>query len=221
MVKKNIAGIIMVVCIAVAFVIGYQMGRSSSGGNGSSKGGPPFGPPKGSPPSGVVSGKSPSGGKITQSGMPSSPSSGMVSGKAPNSGAPSAGMPSGKSPFGGKKGKVQSAVTADSGMSSKNSSKPSFKEEPATPAQTFYGTVIPLDEARVQSEQGGTIIFMKSKEGDAVKKGEVLVRFDNSDKLLELEKQESSRVSLQQKVEQAVSNYNTVKKDYERNKNLF
>jgi multidrug resistance efflux pump len=49
----------------------------------------------------------------------------------------------------------------------------------------------------------------------------VLVKFDTSDKLLELENAKSSLKSSQQQVEQAAANYNTVQKDYERNNSLF
>jgi len=92
---------------------------------------------------------------------------------------------------------------------------------PASVGQTFYGTAVPYDEANIQSKQGGTITMLKAKEGDSVKKGEVLVRFDDSDMRLELERAESSKKSTQQQVQQAESNFKTVQTNFDRTQKLF
>ena len=145
-----------------------------------------------------------------QTGMPSGAPSGMMSGKSAGGQMPS-GMPQGN----------QAPSTGQVAQSKESQVVSAPAEEKLEPVQTFYGTVQPFAEVKIQSEQGGTIIYMKAKEGDVVKKGEVLVKFDTKDKLLELENAKSSLNSSEQQVEQAVSNYNTVQKDYERNKSLF
>ena len=166
MIKKNLIGIVMVILIAAAFIIGYEMGKSASGG------------------------------------------------KVSSTGQPAAGINQNKGTASLNKAPVKPETTSD------KKKDDALKNEPSI-LQTFYGTVIPHDEANVQSEQGGTIVLLKSEVGDTVKKNDILVRLDNSDRLLELEKAKSSKISLQQQLEQATSNYNTVQKDFDRNKSLF
>lgn len=103
--------------------------------------------------------------------------------------------------------------------------KPPGEDVPAaTPAamgQVFYGTAVPYDEANIQSKQSGTITMLKAEEGDSVTKGEILVRFDDSNIQLELEQAESAKKSAQQQVQQAESNFKTVQTDFERTQKLF
>ncbi len=87
--------------------------------------------------------------------------------------------------------------------------------------QVFYGTVIPYEEANVQGEQGAAIIQLKYKEGDQVKKGQVLVKLSDNTKKLELIKAQSARKLSQQQVTQNEFNYNTELKNYERSEQLF
>lgn len=96
-----------------------------------------------------------------------------------------------------------------------------LEEETTILAQTFYGTVAPFAEANVQSEQGGTIVLLNAKEGDAVEKGAIIVRFDNSDTQLELEQAVSSKKSYQQKVQEAESNFKTTQANADRYQKLF
>lgn len=94
----------------------------------------------------------------------------------------------------------------------------------ATPAPNmyeFYGTAAPSAEVNVQSKQGGTITFLKGKEGDSVEKGEVLVRFDASEQQLNLEKARSSRNATLQQVQQAESNVKAAQTNVQRNQQLF
>lgn len=97
----------------------------------------------------------------------------------------------------------------------------STPEERAAAVNTFYGTAAPFEEANVQSEQGGTIIALNGKEGDAVRKGEVIVRFNDSDIRLQLEQAKSSRNAAVQKVQQAESNLKTVETNYQRYQKLL
>ena len=92
---------------------------------------------------------------------------------------------------------------------------------PAPNMHEFYGTAAPSAEVNVQSKQGGTIIFLKGKEGNSVKKGEVLVRFDDSEQQLNLEKARSSRNAALQQVQQAESNLKAAQTNVERNQQLF
>jgi RND family efflux transporter MFP subunit len=87
--------------------------------------------------------------------------------------------------------------------------------------QTFYGTVIPYAEANVQGKYGGKIVFLKGKEGDSVKKGEVIVQFDDSDTQLELQRAIAAKNAAIEQVNQAQSNFETIQADGERQKKLF
>jgi membrane fusion protein (multidrug efflux system) len=120
---------------------------------------------------------------------------------------------------------AKEATSSESAAVKQKSPKPEPEAVQTAPAtsvgQTFYGTVVPYDEANVQSKQGGTITMLKAKEGEAIKKGEVLVRFDDSDMRLELERAESSKNSALQQVQQAESNFKTVQANFERTQKLF
>lgn len=87
--------------------------------------------------------------------------------------------------------------------------------------QTFYGTAVPYAEANVQGKYGGKIVFLKGKEGDDVKKGEIIVRFDDSDTQLQLQQAIANKNSALEQVNQAQSNFETVQADVERQEKLF
>jgi RND family efflux transporter MFP subunit len=209
MVKKNIIGIIVVILIALALVFGYQMGKSTSSQPASMMGpGGPGGPSAGGPPSA----NSQQGSKPDS--MPANEAPQGMSAGAPAS-LPQA--PTGNAQLQGKPAEAkQSTPEGDNRQLA-----PTAAPASSTVLATFYGTVEPFAEGKVQSEQGGTIIYMKAKEGDRVKKGDILIRFDNSDKLLDLENAKSALKSNQQKLEQSKLNYSTVQKDYERTKSLY
>ncbi len=94
-------------------------------------------------------------------------------------------------------------------------------QEDVQRSQTFYGTVIPFAEANIQGEQGGKIIFLKGKEGDSVKKGELVVQFDGSDTQLEIQRATASKNTAIQTVNQAQSNLDTIQANVKRNEELF
>lgn len=87
--------------------------------------------------------------------------------------------------------------------------------------QTFYGTVQPYAEANVQCKFGGTIVMLKGKEGDSVTAGEPIVRFDKKDHELQLQQMQAAKNAALEAVNQAESNFETIKKTAERNKELF
>lgn len=86
---------------------------------------------------------------------------------------------------------------------------------------SFYGSAMPYAEANVQGEYSGKIIALPLKEGDVVKKGKVMVRFDDSDVRLQLAQARSEKETALQQVNQAQSNLSTVQADVERQKKLF
>jgi RND family efflux transporter MFP subunit len=85
----------------------------------------------------------------------------------------------------------------------------------------FYGTAAAIAEVNVQSQQGGTIVTLNGKEGDEVKKGEVLARFDDSDQQLQIENAKSSKISAELQLQQAEANLKTAQTNLERNQELF
>ena len=87
--------------------------------------------------------------------------------------------------------------------------------------RTFYGTATPYAEANVQGEQGGKIVMLKGKEGDAVSKGEFVVKFDDSDTQLELQRAIAGKNTALQNVNQAQSNFDTVESNLKRNEELL
>ncbi len=101
------------------------------------------------------------------------------------------------------------------------SKKDQVSKKQAPLGQVFYGTVIPYEQANVQGEQGAAIVMLKFKEGDVVRKGDILIKLNDETKKLDLlEAQSVRKLSLQQ-VKQSEFNYNTEIKKLERNKGLF
>lgn len=88
-------------------------------------------------------------------------------------------------------------------------------------AQTFYGTAVPYDETNVQGKYGGKIVFLQADEGDDVRRGEVVVRFDDSDTQLQLQQAQANKNSAVERVKQAESEFETVQADLERQEELF
>ena len=86
---------------------------------------------------------------------------------------------------------------------------------------TFYGSAIPYAEANVQGEYSGKILELSLKEGDAVKKGTRVVRFDDSDVRLKLAQAQSEKETALQLLNQTQSNLDTVQADVERQRKLF
>jgi len=87
--------------------------------------------------------------------------------------------------------------------------------------ETFYGNVVPYAEANVQGKYGGKITLLKGNEGDTVKKGDIIVGFDETDTQLNLEQDRIGKKIALQGIAQAESNFETIKNDLSRNKKLF
>lgn len=193
MLKKNIIGIIMVVLLIGTFGAGYFVGKGSSSGQ--------------APPQQTAQPDQQSKTK------PTPPPTEQVA-KSPQTATP---LPADQ--------QTKEASLPEGAENTQKPPKPQPEAAPATPSpsvgQTFYGTVVPSHEANIQSQQGGSITMLKAKEGESVKKGEVLVRFDDSDMRLELERAESSKNSALQQVQQAESNFNTVQTNVDRTQKLF
>jgi RND family efflux transporter MFP subunit len=196
MIKKNILGITMIILIIGAFAAGYFVGKGSGQALGTQLGNP------------VQSGQA-------WAGQPSAEQSERLPQSETNT---------------PDKGTTMTPQPQEAQLEDPQTEAPTSKETQTETSQmvtsqsighTFYGTVVPYEEANVQSKQGGTITMLKGKEGDAVRKGEVLVRFDNSDTQLELEKAQSSKNSALQQVQQAESNFNTVQANFDRTQKLF
>ncbi len=88
-------------------------------------------------------------------------------------------------------------------------------------SQTFYGTIRPFAEANVQGKYSGQIVLLKGQEGDSVKAGEVIVKFDQKDLQLQLQQAQSARNAAQQSVKQAESNFQTAQKTTSRHQELL
>ncbi len=192
MLKKNIIGIIMVVLIIAAFGAGYLVGKGSSGQAPDTQATQPDQQSKTKP--------TPSPAEQAAKTSPTETN-----------------VPADQQP--------KEVMSPESSDNTQKQPKPQPEPVQATPSpsvgQTFYGTVVPYNEANIQSKQGGTITMLKAKEGEAIKKGEVLVRFDDSNVRLELERAESSKNSALQQVQQAESNFNTVQTNVERTQRLY
>lgn len=87
--------------------------------------------------------------------------------------------------------------------------------------QTFYGTVTPHAEANIQGKYSGKLIVLKGQEGDQVKAGEVIVRFDDSDTRLQLEQATANKNTALQNLKKAQVNLETVQKTVDRQQSLF
>jgi RND family efflux transporter MFP subunit len=96
-----------------------------------------------------------------------------------------------------------------------------IEQRDITQTQTFYGTAIPYQETNVQGKYGGKIVFLKANEGDDVKKGQTVVRFDDSDTQLQLQQATATKNSALERVKQAESDFETIQADLERQEELF
>ncbi len=95
------------------------------------------------------------------------------------------------------------------------------KQENIHVTQTFYGTAVPYAEANVQGKHGGEIVLLKGKEGDFVNKGDVIVEFDDSDLQLEIQQMVTVKNTALQNVNQAQSNFETIRTNATRYEELL
>ncbi|NPA41637.1 MAG: efflux RND transporter periplasmic adaptor subunit [Aquificae bacterium] len=86
---------------------------------------------------------------------------------------------------------------------------------------SFAGTVVPSDRAEVSTRLMGYISHLPVKEGDYVKKGQLLVRIDPRDTKAQVEAARQQVVQAQKQYKAALANYEAVKKTYERFKKLL
>lgn len=90
-----------------------------------------------------------------------------------------------------------------------------------TVTETFYGTAAPYADINVQGKYGGKIVLMKANKGDEVKKGEIIVRFDDSDVQLQLQQATAAKNTASERVKQTESDFQTVQADVERQEKLL
>ena len=88
-------------------------------------------------------------------------------------------------------------------------------------ASTFYGEAVAYAELKVQSEQGGKIVYLQYKEGDNVKQKELMVKFDTTKLDLQIERAVFERKALQAQIKDAEVNLQTCKINWQRAKTLF
>ena len=87
--------------------------------------------------------------------------------------------------------------------------------------QTFYGSVTPYAQAKVQGKHGGSITFLKGEEGDSVRAGDAIVKFDDSDTQLQFQQAIAGKNAALQSVKQAQSNFETLQTTLNRYQKLF
>ncbi|GAK61349.1 efflux transporter, MFP component, RND family [Candidatus Vecturithrix granuli] len=213
MIKKNLIGIVIVLLFFAGFYGAYSLGKNSASSSVDQRAaGQQL-------QQGVQTKNQP---KLKENRQPSQPSTGQQSDVQPQQKQPEtpteilpAGAETNHSTF------VQSDNAASNIQLAIIEEVAPAVQQGSGETQTFYGTVVPFAEANVQSEQGGKITLLKGKEGDAVKKGDVIVRFDDSNTQLELQQAISSKNSALQKVQEAESNFTTVQANMQRYQKLF
>ncbi len=90
-----------------------------------------------------------------------------------------------------------------------------------TISKTFYGTMAPYAEAKVQGKYGGKLVLLKAKEGDPVTAGETIVRFDESDARLQLQQAIAAKNAAIQGKVQAESTLQLAQTDLHRYQQLL
>lgn len=94
-------------------------------------------------------------------------------------------------------------------------------QEDISLTHTFYGTAAPYSRLNVQGKHSGKITYLKGKEGDDIKKGDVLVRFDDSDTQLQLQQAMAAKNAALESIKQAQLAFETLQRDVERQEQLF
>ncbi len=95
-------------------------------------------------------------------------------------------------------------------------SLPEITKQTKTSTSIFYGTAAPVQQANVQSTQGGKITLLSGDIGGKVKKGDEIVKFDNTELQLEIKKAESEKKSAMQQIKQSKSAFETTGKEKNR-----
>ena len=86
---------------------------------------------------------------------------------------------------------------------------------------SFTGTIVPSDRAEISTRNMGYVVEVLVKEGDRVKKDQVLLRIDTKDVRAQIESARQGVVQAQKNYEMAKANFEAVKKTYERFKKLL
>ncbi len=85
----------------------------------------------------------------------------------------------------------------------------------------YAGTVVPSDRAEISTRNMGYVSHIAVKEGDYVRKGDLLIRIDQRDTKAQVSAVREQVRQAEQRYASALANYNAIKKTYERYKNLL
>ena len=86
---------------------------------------------------------------------------------------------------------------------------------------SFSGTVVPSDRAEVSTRNMGYVSYIGVKEGDFVKKGDLLLRIDPRDTKARIESAKEQVIQAEKRYNMALANYEAVRKTYERYRELL
>ena len=86
---------------------------------------------------------------------------------------------------------------------------------------SFAGTLVPSDRAEISTRVMGFISYVGVREGQFVKKGELLLRIDPRDTKAQVEAARQGVIQAQKNYKAALANFEAVKKTYERYKKLL
>ncbi len=86
---------------------------------------------------------------------------------------------------------------------------------------SFAGTVVPSDRAEVSTRTMGYVSYVAVKEGDHVRKGQLLLRVDPRDTKAQIEAARQRVIQAEKNYASALAQYEAVKKTYERYKKLL
>lgn len=83
------------------------------------------------------------------------------------------------------------------------------------------GTIVPKREVEVKSKASGTILKLHVRDGDWVKKGQLLVELDKTDEATKVRQAELERISAQARVTQATVRRDDAQRHHEQSKTLY
>ncbi len=86
---------------------------------------------------------------------------------------------------------------------------------------SFAGTIIPSDKAEISTRTMGYVSYVGVKEGDFVRKGQLLLRIDPRDTKAQIEVARQQVIQAKKRYASALAHFEAVKKTYERYKALL
>jgi len=86
---------------------------------------------------------------------------------------------------------------------------------------TYAGTIVAEERAEISTRTMGYVSYVGVKEGDYVKKGQLLIKIDPRDTKARIEAARQQLLQAKQNYNMALANYGAVKKTYERYKKLL